>query len=116
MYSKVIQRSITQKYPNTDYTTLEGYSRYFSSHLLGSNEGNSRGHTYNSAFADLTGDDISRAYDAYQQGSITQQQLDQVIQNTTNNNLALSESLQQSGITPEEADNDLADLNNHSTQ
>lgn len=108
MYSKVIQKSLQGKYPSISYTDLEGYSRYYASHLPESNEAElSEGFTYNPDFADLNGDDITQAHKDREQGLITQDECDQIGQNATNNNLALSERLQHDGTTPETASNTL---------
>lgn len=91
--SKTIQQSLNQNYPNLGYQANEAFSRYLTYDCLGIENYNGGNNTYNPQTQSMTGNDIANAYRNYNNGLITREQLNQIIANTTNNNLALFQAM-----------------------
>ncbi|MFH1846782.1 MAG: hypothetical protein ABH869_04420 [Candidatus Omnitrophota bacterium] len=118
--AKLIQLSLINVYPNLGYTALEAYSEYYLDKLMIRKRMTSRISTsdvfvYNPDFEELTGNDISKAYDDYNAGIIDKSQLDETILRVINNFRAIAQimrdiSLELDGETADRITQDTLDL------
>jgi hypothetical protein len=91
--AKTIQTSLRQNYPNLGYTANEAFSRYFTYDCLGNKGKGGKNFVYNSNLENYSGNNIYQAYQNYNNGTITKDELNQIINNTSNNNAALFQAM-----------------------
>ncbi|MCX5706905.1 MAG: hypothetical protein NTW13_04520 [Candidatus Omnitrophica bacterium] len=94
--NKTIQSTLRTNYPDLGYTANEAFSRYFTYDCLNM-KNNMSNYIYNKNLESYTGNDIKQGYDDFNAGKITQTELNNIINNTMNNNAALSQSMFDAG-------------------
>lgn len=93
---KVVQTSLRQNYPALGYQGNEAFSRVITSDCL-DQKLTGKDHVYDPQLQSLNGGDIYQAYQDYNSGKITYNQLQQVIAKTGNNNFAIAEAIAEYG-------------------